>query len=190
MAFSDFQRLQFLRESIQDAVLILSTNVDILHGIQELLESLKDHGIVTSASSKKLSMCMEEELRVCISRLNMHRRWAETSLDRIHSTSVLVSNPPHSSVTNVPLISFWKINALLGYRHDASISQNTKNTVMMAQAAEKDSKTMLSLTNATKQDSKTMKLVTVITMIYLPGTFMAVRFTTWPAQHIRFHKLR
>jgi hypothetical protein len=33
---------------------------------------------------------------------------------------------------------------------------------------------MLNLTRATKKDSRTMRLIAVITMVYLPGTFVAV----------------
>ena len=73
----------------------------------------------------------------------------------------------------------YQIHGLLGYRNNASVSQNSANLAKMAEASGKDSQVMLALTNATKRDSGTVRLIAVITMIYLPGTFMAVRLVTF-----------
>jgi hypothetical protein len=51
---------------------------------------------------------------------------------------------------------------------------NSTNLAKMAEASGEDSRIMLTLTNATKRDSGIMRLIAVITMVYLPGTFMAV----------------
>jgi hypothetical protein len=47
---------------------------------------------------------------------------------------------------------------------------------------------MLALTNATKRDSGIMRLIAVITMVYLPGTFMAVS-SLHPSQNSRGYPL-
>jgi hypothetical protein len=44
----------------------------------------------------------------------------------------------------------------------------------MAQVSTEEGQLLLNLTRASKKDSGIMKLIAVITMIYLPGTFAAV----------------
>lgn len=75
-----------------------------------------------------------------------------------------------------------KIQTLLSYRNDESISRNSDNMRQMTESAEKYSENMVLLTEATKKDSGIMKLIAVITMIYLPGTFVAVRPPRWIRQ--------
>lgn len=159
VTFSDIQRLEFLQESIQDVIMILEENLKILEGIRALSKSSKYRGMMTSAGPSEMTMQMEEELEICVSRFTMHRGWAEMLLSRIRSTCVLTT-------------------ALLGYRNDVSIHQNTENMAMIAKATENDSRTMLRLAEAAARDSITVRLITVITVIYLPGTFMATLFST------------
>jgi hypothetical protein len=45
----------------------------------------------------------------------------------------------------------------------------------MAHESQKGEALILNLAKTTKQDSGTMKLIALITMFYLPGTFVAVR---------------
>jgi len=46
----------------------------------------------------------------------------------------------------------------------------------MAELVVEDSNNMLELTQETKKDSTTIRLIAIITMFYLPGTFVAVRY--------------
>lgn len=59
--------------------------------------------------------------------------------------------------------------------HHASLAQASAHIARIATTAEHDSKNMLELAASTRSDSRTMKLVAVISMLYLPGTFVAVR---------------
>jgi hypothetical protein len=66
------------------------------------------------------------------------------------------------------------MKTLLNYKHNQAIAYNTTSMDRMAQASKKERQLILGLTKATKRDSGSMKLIAVITMIYLPGTFAAV----------------
>jgi mannitol-specific phosphotransferase system IIBC component len=63
---------------------------------------------------------------------------------------------------------------LLGFRHDAIISQNSINLAQLAEDSKKDSASLIMLAKATGRDSRAVKLIAIITVIYLPGSFMAV----------------
>jgi hypothetical protein len=63
---------------------------------------------------------------------------------------------------------------ILDHKLSQAIVTNTTSMDRMSQAMKKESQMMLGLTKAAKEDSGTMKLIAVITMIYLPGTFAAV----------------
>jgi hypothetical protein len=54
------------------------------------------------------------------------------------------------------------------------ISQNSINLSQLAEDSKKDSASLVMLAKATGRDSRTVKLIAVITMVYLPGSFMAV----------------
>jgi hypothetical protein len=66
------------------------------------------------------------------------------------------------------------MKALLNQKLSQTIVSNTTSMDRMAQASTKEGQLLLDLTRATKKDSGIMKLIAVITMIYLPGTFAAV----------------
>ena len=52
---------------------------------------------------------------------------------------------------------------------------NTASLDRMAHASKKDGDMLIFLTKATQKDSSTMRLISMITMVYLPGAFVAVR---------------
>lgn len=87
LAFSEVQRLEYFRGSIQEAVLILDTNLQILADIQAFLKSLDNRGFALSEQARR---SLTEDLQLCVSRFTMHRKWAELSLARIQSISDLV----------------------------------------------------------------------------------------------------
>ncbi|KAH8591695.1 hypothetical protein B0O99DRAFT_690500 [Bisporella sp. PMI_857] len=148
VTFSDVQRLQHCREQLQDAILHLNHSLQILHGLRGLHST-----IITSKDSS------DNDLRVCISRVQMYRECAEKSLKWADDISNLITT-------------------LLSYRHDESFGQNNAKLREMAELAVKDSSNMLELTQETKKDSTTMRLIAIITMFYLPGTFVATIFST------------
>ena len=68
-----------------------------------------------------------------------------------------------------------KATTLLTYRHSQTITSTTTSLDQMVQASRQDERTTLDLTRATRKDSNALKVVAIITVIYLPGTFVAVR---------------
>ncbi len=60
----------------------------------------------------------------------------------------------------------------------------------MAQASAKEGQLILGLTKAAKKDSGIMKLIAVITMIYLPGTFAAVSRPCWATPGLRADEIK
>jgi hypothetical protein len=67
----------------------MNTNLEILSGVRALLTATYDRD---SAPDEELKRTWKEELQLCVSRLTMHRKWAEHSLARVQGISDLVCN--------------------------------------------------------------------------------------------------
>lgn len=73
------------------------------------------------------------------------------------------------------VLTLQKITTLIGYRHEETLRQNQNKLTEMAEFSRNDSLYMLDMTKATKIDSSVIRIIAVITILYLPGTFVAVR---------------
>ncbi|KAL9122943.1 MAG: hypothetical protein Q9187_000498 [Circinaria calcarea] len=154
VAISDVQRLLHLSENLQDASLILDTNISIQHALSRLHKDLNDSD---SAPGSDLHYRMlDQDLQVSIACVNGYQRSVQVLLSRAERTSTL-------------------IHVLLSYMHHASLAQASAHIARIATTAEHDSKNMLELAASTRSDSRTMKLVAIVSMLYLPGTLVAVR---------------
>lgn len=66
------------------------------------------------------------------------------------------------------------MTTLLNTKHSQALTSNTAGMNRLAEANREDGQLILLLTKSAKKDSGTMRLIAVITMVYLPGTFVAV----------------
>ncbi|KAF2812456.1 uncharacterized protein BDZ99DRAFT_474619 [Mytilinidion resinicola] len=151
LAFSNVQSLQHRCELIHDAILVLRSNVEILIGLQSLDRRMV-HILGTSP------VFLDHSAETCMSLFKTHRKWAEAMLDRAKQVSSLMTT-------------------LLNSKHSQALTSNTASMNRLAEAAKEDGRAMLALTKSAKKDAGTMKLIAAITMIYLPGTFVALTQT-------------
>jgi hypothetical protein len=158
IAFSNVQRLQYQCELIHDAKSTLRSTIKVLHGLKMLRKNISQFWFPYDKSWRHLSRA-DDRLKVGVSRLSTCLKWAEDMLDQAKQVSNLTS-------------------LLLSYRQTQAITANTTRMEQMANASQQDERLLLELTWATKRDSMVMKITTVITMVYLPGTFAATLFST------------
>ena len=64
---------------------------------------------------------------------------------------------------------------LISFRGLDSLRTSSENSNEMARLADIDSKNMVKLTTKSQRDAATLKKITVLTTIYLPASFVAVR---------------
>lgn len=69
---------------------------------------------------------------------------------------------------------FVQLLQVLDYRHEEATKQNDLATIDLIGATQRDGELMTLMTRTTIQDSRTMKIMAFITLIYLPGTLVAV----------------
>jgi hypothetical protein len=63
---------------------------------------------------------------------------------------------------------------MLSSRHEEALVRHTASMDTLARMCQSDGRLLLELGEAAKGDSRAMKQIALITMIYLPGSFMAV----------------
>lgn len=69
------------------------------------------------------------------------------------------------------------MQTLLDIRNDATIrgySDATHGLLDAAKSSREEALVMVELAQRTKRDSRTMRIATIVAMLYLPGTFVAV----------------
>jgi Mg2+ and Co2+ transporter CorA len=62
---------------------------------------------------------------------------------------------------------------IISFRGLDALKNSSENSNRMAQLAGEDSSNMLQLTTKAQRDSETLKKITIVTMIYLPASFVA-----------------
>ncbi|OCK74718.1 hypothetical protein K432DRAFT_429867 [Lepidopterella palustris CBS 459.81] len=157
LAFSNVQSLQHRCELIQDAISVLRSDAEILSGLQ----LLRRKAVKRPESPGQIHASESEThgLESCVSQFFLVQKWAKDMLNRARQASDLMTT-------------------LLNSKHSQALTFNTASMNRLAEASKLDGQLMVALTKSTKKDSGTMKLIAVITMIYLPGTFVASIFST------------
>lgn len=78
------------------------------------------------------------------------------------------------------------MQTLLDIRNDATIrsySDATHGLLDAAKCSREEALVMVELAQRTKRDSRAMRIATIVAMLYLPGTFVAVCFNFLNKQH-------
>jgi Mg2+ and Co2+ transporter CorA len=63
---------------------------------------------------------------------------------------------------------------MLDFRNDKEIVNNGENMRIIAAAAHEENKSMALLATKSQKDSRIIKVLTIITMLYLPASLVAV----------------
>jgi Na+/serine symporter len=157
------QTLQHQGELIRTAKLAIGSNIEILSGLQS-----HAHDDIVGHSP-----LWESKAKACVSLLQRNLKWTDDILDRTKEASNLVSVLTFY-LSKLFTYSCSKMTALFNFKHSQALSLNSASTNRLAEASREEGRLILMLTKSSKKDSGTMRLITVITMLYLPGTFVAV----------------
>ena len=64
----------------------------------------------------------------------------------------------------------------LGLQSLETLRENTKTSTKLTELAQKDNQLMLKLTAEAQRDARTLKTITLLTMAYLPASFVSVSY--------------
>ncbi|KAF2191006.1 hypothetical protein K469DRAFT_696760 [Zopfia rhizophila CBS 207.26] len=174
--FSDLQRIQYIEEKTQEALLVLKLNT-------EILEELRQHYIyVTNQSAFP-----PELARACgteIARFEKCVRGVEKDLRMQQSRTE----------TLLRLLADRKafLYGILQYQSMKASENSAKKAQVSADKMETMTVSMHNIARKTKQETVSMRIITLVTLFFLPGTFIGtfmstdiIKFETNNTQHFQ-----
>ena len=168
--YSDIRKLQILTDKLQRLRQILSLNLRLCQQLKDSMEIIQRNpsiaipGGITSVQTK----------------LNKFLYDQQTSLDRIQTLisrstgiSQLVSLREHNHL--LFLTKFAQVLNILEIRATEASKQMNVEMQKLTEQGVNENRLMKKLTQKSTQDTKSMMIVSLISAIFLPATFLAVR---------------
>ncbi|KAH7123564.1 hypothetical protein B0J11DRAFT_435355 [Dendryphion nanum] len=160
-SFSDLQKIQHLEEKANETSLVIEANISVVSELQEYystLDSLEDAPLSLKNNRKSLQRMTN--------RLQLIQKDLQMQLSRAHSLLKLLGNRKAL------------LYAILEYRNmetnrilTAKTQQSTDNMEVMTGEMHK-------IARKTQQETVSMRIITLVTLFFLPGTFISTIMST------------
>ncbi|MCJ1269342.1 hypothetical protein MMC22_009234 [Lobaria immixta] len=144
---SDAQDIQVLREKLYQLNQVLGMNCDVFRGMKDSF-NLKSVGRVSGRRQGN------QFISSALSDTQSERQRVNNTLQKLCGTSELVRN----------ILDVCALKAL---------EANSRTTTDISIRAESGNRYMLDLTEKARKDARTLKTITILTLIYLPASFVA-----------------
>jgi hypothetical protein len=148
---------------------ILDSNLRVCNVIYELFKS-------ASVDDKPASIKVGTQTagpQHCIQELETQSARVGTILQRVRAASSLVIYILDGNVscygTNIS-----QMQDIIAFRGLEALNTSSTNTIEIARLTQSDNELMLDLTRKSQRDARTLKTITILTMIYLPASFVSV----------------
>jgi hypothetical protein len=169
-SFSQLQRVQFIEEKANEALLVLKANISVLSELDQCYRSVINSGDSPEeiASNCETDMTrFESRIASVINDLRMQQSRAETLLRLLADRKSLLYG----------ILQYQSMEAsnLLAQRAQQSADHMEGMTRDMHQLARK-----------TKQETVSMRIITLVTLFFLPGTFISLHQTLMSTDIIHF----
>ena len=129
-----------------------------------------------SAVATNFDSMLESRLQQCLETVETHLQELKLLLDTSESTRLLVSTHfGHIPPSKIYSSDMWQLFKILDYRNDSTILENGFSLRRLAVTASSEGKLMLQIAEHTRKDSRTMRVASLIALIYLPASLVAVR---------------
>jgi hypothetical protein len=153
----DLQDVQSTEDKINEAIQVLSSNANILGGLKEFYESTMENPDlpqeIATACGRDVAKFSKRVTSV-INDLHMHKSQAETLLRLLADRKML-------------------LYGILDYRAVEANLLLAKRAQVSAERMEEMTKEMSHIAQKTKQETVSMKIITLVTLFFLPGTFLS-----------------
>ncbi|OCK96132.1 uncharacterized protein K441DRAFT_676051 [Cenococcum geophilum 1.58] len=148
--FSDTQDLQVIQDKLHELSHILEMNLAAFRGVVGSVP-------VTDLGENKESIRAEKscsEIEVSTTGVVLQKHRVDTMLRRLQAASGLMQN----------IVAFRGLDAL---------QTGSNMTIKIMSLAQSDNQLMVDLTKKARSDAKTLKTITILTMVFLPASFVS-----------------
>lgn len=153
--FSSSQRLSYIRQRLENSLMMLEANRDVGRMLQEHAVDAVNYSRTPSSSDRYFKIELHQykiEVDSHIRNIKRHLRFSE-------DIRMLVLK-------------------IMDFRHDELVRQNGDSLRLISEQTASDNKNMVAVAHEAAADSRTMKIATIIAMIYLPASLVATFFST------------
>ena len=167
-SFAKMQKIQHIEEKAHEASLILKLNVSVIGQLRQYYDA-----IIKSKHFPQqiVQLCQDDldqfRLRIdgVLNDLHIHLLRLETLLRLLADRKTLVSQVVQS--VQKARLNHDQLHSILEYHNTEINKLSTKNMVSMTED-------MNDIARKTKIETVSMKVITVVTLFFLPGTFISV----------------
>ena len=170
-SFAKLQAIQHIEEKAHESLLILKMNINIISQLRQYYDTItKSRQFPRELRDLCESDLEEFELRIdgILKGLHMQILRLETLLRLLGDRKTLVH---HAICLLNPKLNKPQLHSILEYQNTETNKQSTRNMMTMT-------RDMNDIARKTKIETVSMKVITVVTLFFLPGTFISVRDNT------------
>jgi hypothetical protein len=174
--FSDLQNIQYIEEKTHELLLVLKLNTGVLEELRQYYSSLKSH---TGFSEDIESNCQHDlerfikRVRAVEKEVQMQHSRTETLLrllaERKQFVCVALSQAPFPCS-----LHSRQLYGILQYQSMQASEVFAKRAQESAVKMEVMTVSMHEIAQKTKQETVSMRIITLVTLFFLPGTFIGV----------------
>jgi Mg2+ and Co2+ transporter CorA len=168
-SFEDLQRIEYIEEHANEALLVITLNSSVLSTLSQHYKSIMESA---ACPSDLKTQCVMDFVRFVdrisdiLAELQTQKARVETLLRLLASRKALVST---CSVISRQVLIISQLYGILEYRNVEASRDLTQNAKISAYHVEY-------LTQQMKQEAVFMRIITLVTLFFLPGTFVSVSF--------------
>ena len=179
--FKDVQKLAVIEERAAEARRVLRCNVDTLKALQNMYQTIWEHKNFPheiKAESEAAMDSFHTRTASTVEDMNRHSLNLDNILHVLEVRRNVVSQPvcpfsPVSSLTNHQLTNMFTHQSIHESQQQARKAQETADNMQdMTQI-------MGRIARRTEQETVVMKIITVVTLCFLPATFICVSNVLW-----------
>jgi len=176
-SFSDLQRTQYIGEKVNETLLVLKMNAKILAELQQYLQSVvssEDCPNHLRTDCKGDVSRFERRITGIIDDLNLQQSRAETLLQMVADRKTLVSKHVQNDSTRLYSNS-TQLYGILEFKNIQLNKHLSQKAQLSADKMEKMTHQMHKIAMKTEQETVSMRIITLVALFFLPGTFISVR---------------
>ena len=175
--FEDVQTLQNIEEKVSDAALILKANISILSQLKQYYQRvLKVQGF-----PKEIPRNCKEDINMfdfritgVQSALERQENRAEALLRLVVERKAAVNLTLKYNICGNTLLKLMKLYGILEFQNKESHKFFTAQSRTSTNNMELMTRDMKDIARKTKTETVSMKIITLVTLFFLPGTFISV----------------
>ncbi|KAF2139611.1 uncharacterized protein K452DRAFT_275029 [Aplosporella prunicola CBS 121167] len=161
-SFSDLQRIHFLEEKANETVLVIESNLNVFYELVQFYQSIVD----SEEFPGELRLCCKDDMERFISKAKNIEN--DLRMQQSRAKSLLRMLADRKSL----------LYGIIEYRSMEASRSLAEKTQLSADNMEIMTRDMHDIAQKTKQETVSMRIITLVTLFYLPGTFISTIMST------------